>query len=369
MKHFLLFTILLVGSMSFAQGQGDLTIYSNTGDKFYVILNGIRQNDKPETNVKVTGLENPWYSCKIISASNNFEIEKNVPIKSDTLMTYRIIGKKGKYKLKFYTETAMGTSTAQTGQSVIAYHATDAPVVNQTVTTNTGNTNTGTTTQVNTNTGTGNVNVNESSTTTTTTVVTSSTTNDLGNGSGTNVTNGTGETINMNINIGETGVNANVNINENGGTNMSTSTNMNTTGNGTTTYYEETTTTTTTTSNGNITQGNIYQDDDMVVTMEPVDNNCFTSDTETDQLVKQLEGESFSDDQLRIANLAAKNKCFNATQIKKIAGVFDHSDDKLSFAKTAYDRCSDKSNYYQVMEVFTFSSDKEELEKYINSRK
>ena len=364
-----------------AQGQGDVTIYSNTGEKFFVVLNGVRQNNQAETNVKVTGLTNPFYSCKVISANKTFELEKNIAVKSDTLITYRIIEKKGKYKLRFYTQTSLGTTTAaDPNQNVVTYHSTATPTPtssNEVTTTNTIPTGTSTTTNItsttinNTNTGT--------------------TLDDNGNVRG--------ETINMNISVGENGLSTNLNVtgthpgtvNSSETITNSTSTNINgnstyeeittssstITENGQTTHYEETTTVTTTNggatnntitnntmSNGNVNNGDIYTGSG-----DANYTSCYTSDAEVDQLAKQIQAESFPDDQLRVANMAAKNKCMSAAQIKKIAGLFDHSEEQLSFAKTAYDNCSDQSNYFQVMEVFSFSSDKEALEKYINSRK
>lgn len=377
MKHFLLLFTLLLGGLSFSQGQGEVTVYSNTGEKFFVILNGIRQNDKAETNVKITGLANPYYKCKVISANRTFELDKNIIVKQDTLITYEIKEKKGKYKLRFYTETPLASAPkADPYQSTIVYHSTDNPTTN-------------------TNVNTTNANVNTTNTTTTTVNTTSTNTStDLQNGN-------VNESINMNVNVGENGISTNVNITENGmnGENVNMNTNMNTSEtistntnsnsstingnttyqetittttstseNGNTTYYEETITTTSTTNTGNYNEGNIYQDQDMTVTMESA-NNCYTTDAEADALAKQVAKESFSDDKLRVANTAAKNKCLSVAQITKVVKGFDHSEDQLSFLKAAYDNCSDQSNYYQLMETLTFSSDKEELEKYINSRR
>lgn len=357
MKQLLLSLTLFIGITSFSQSMGDLTIFSNTGDQFYVVLNGIRQNNAPETNVKVTGLTNNWYSCKIVSANNNFTIDKNVVVKYDTLITYQIINKSGKYKMRYHSEAPNGSATAQTNQAVIVYHATE------------------TSDPVNTNTG--------SSTLTTTTTTTSSTT---GMGTSTNVndgTTGTTETININMNVSETGMNVNVNAtgtdNGNMSTNSSTTTtttsssdgsyyeetSTTTTSSGDGTYYEETTTTTVTTTN---TTGDkvIYQDQEMTATIAPMD--CSFSDTDTDALIKQIEEESFSDDQQRIANMAAKKKCMHVSQIQKIAKSFTFAENKLSFLKAAYDNCPDKSDYYKLMDVLTFSGDKQELENFINTK-
>lgn len=359
MKKILLLITLLISISSMAQGQGDLTIYSNTGAKFYVILNGIRQNQNPETNVKVTGLNNNWYSCKIISEDKSFEIEKNVGVKFDTLITYRITEKKGKYKLRFFSETSLGTaSSVSADQTVIVYHTSETPTtVIETTPTETTNTT-----------------INTSTTTTSTN---GSNTQQPATSEGINGS----ESINMNVNISENGMNANVNItgtgttSEQNGISTSTTTTSSSTGvngstyfeestsasgNGTTTttYYEETSSTSSTsTDNNNVQNNNIDH------------NNCYTSDADVKNMQTQIKNENFEDDQLRVANLAAKNKCMSVAQIKVIANTFTFDDNKLSFIKTAYNNCTDQSNYYQLLEVLTFSEDKETLETFINSKK
>lgn len=382
MKHLLLLLTLFIGASSMAQGMGDVTIYSNTGDQFYVVLNGVRQNVKPETNVKVTGLTEPWYSCKIISANNNFTIEKNLPVKYDTLMTYRIIEKKGKFKLRFFSSSALGTNTVVKDQSIVTYHATENidPI---TATATTGDPQTK------------GSNTTSGMSTTTTTTTTSTSTGNENIGTSSKVNTGDGESIQMNVTITETGMGANVDMNVSGTGDeklnststsdvktVSTTTTSNTTsgtggtlreestttstssgGNGTTSYKE---TTTTTTTSGNTTdQGNLYKDDDVSFTVE---NNCSTTDEEVNALVKQVKAEAFADDQQRVANLAAQNKCMSTTQIRKVAEAFTFSENQLSFMKKAYDNCTDQSNYYTLMDVLTFSDDKEALQTYINSK-
>jgi Domain of unknown function (DUF4476) len=388
MKTFILFFTVMIGCSSFSQGKGDVTIYSNTGDKFYVVLNGIRQNNAPETNVKVTGLTNNWYECKIMSANNNFTIEKKIIVKYDTLVTYRIMEKKGKFKLKFFSQTALNTKTIVNDQTVIAYNGTENPSNNSTL--KNGNSTTS-----------NNATSNGMSTTTTTT--TSSTTSDS-NGMGSTHGGKSTETVNVNIGITENGMGTDVNISSNStgdphtemtsNSSNTTSTTTSTSSNGmgttsfeettTTTsstnnngkaYYEETTTTTTSSNdNGttystssNVDEGNLYQDDDMVVTLSTNDN-CYTSDDEVTGLTTQIKNEAFADDQARIANMAAESKCMNTDQIKRVAQSITFEDSKLDFLKKAYAKCTDQSNYYTVMETLTFSDDKKELEKYISTK-
>ena len=40
-------------------------------------------------------------------------------------------------------------------------------------------------------------------------------------------------------------------------------------------------------------------------------------------------------------------------------------DDKLTYAKYAYNNCLDKANYYQVSEIFSFSATTVELNKFL----
>jgi len=92
------------------------------------------------------------------------------------------------------------------------------------------------------------------------------------------------------------------------------------------------------------------------------------SPAEFDNLKRAVENETFSDDKLRVARVAAQSKNMRVSQIKEIARLFTFSSEQLAFTKLAYANCVDKQNYYEVMEVFTFSSDKRALEEFINAQ-
>lgn len=100
-------------------------------------------------------------------------------------------------------------------------------------------------------------------------------------------------------------------------------------------------------------------------------NNHYNSNVMTnaqfERLRSAVNNESFSDDQLRVAKHAARSKHMSVAQIKQIAELFSFSSEKLEFTKAAYRNCVDKSNYYEVMEVFTFSSDKRKLSEFIEA--
>jgi len=84
-----------------AFSQSNFTVFNNNGQAFYVILNGIKQNSLPQTNVYVSGLKNGAYSTKLIfSDGKTPDIDKNFFIDAPSDITTRIIFKKGKGKLQ-----------------------------------------------------------------------------------------------------------------------------------------------------------------------------------------------------------------------------------------------------------------------------
>jgi hypothetical protein len=70
----------LIMNLASAQIQpyGHLTIFSENGDKFFLVLNGEKINDVAQTNLRVEELTQPYYNAKIIFEDNTkTEISKN----------------------------------------------------------------------------------------------------------------------------------------------------------------------------------------------------------------------------------------------------------------------------------------------------
>ncbi|RZJ35619.1 MAG: DUF4476 domain-containing protein [Flavobacterium sp.] len=74
--------LLFVLQFGFAQMQpfGNLTIFSEDGDKFFLVLNGEKINDVAQANLRVEELTQPYYNAKII-----FEDETRTPISKNYL--------------------------------------------------------------------------------------------------------------------------------------------------------------------------------------------------------------------------------------------------------------------------------------------
>lgn len=391
----LLFNLLLLSVFSaFGQRSGDVTIYSNTGKKFFVVLNGIRQNTEAETNVYISGLTQEWYKCLVIAEDKSFSIEKTIGVKMDSVVTYQITGKKKKYKLRYYTEAARG-GVAPTEQVNVVYHPTDLPPNGGTTMQNNGQVNTG---------GGGSTN---GTTTSTTSTIQPNGTHGTGQGAGQSTGQGGGQangqgggisiginatenggTINSGVQNGTESVNINVNINATGlqtgngaGINSSyeetvTTTSSSTTINGVTTTSEETTITmningmgsTTTTSIGGM--SNAEQNislNDSYPSLDFSDGNCIASDVNMETYKTAISAESFSEGQQYLADQIALNKCLTVAQISEITSLFAFSENKITFLKAAYINCLNQADYRQLISLLTFSEDKAELEQFIIS--
>ena len=199
----------MIGLVSFSQS--NLTIFNNGGQQFYVILNGIKQNSVPMTNVSVGGIKNGSYSVKMIFADGKTaDIDKNFFIDAPSDITTRVIFKKGKGKLQLIG--MVPTVGANSSQGVITYRPdnsavySDAVVTTQTVTTQQTTTNSGTTNSTN-----GNMTTNQGGN-----VQSGSTQNGSVNINGSINTNTSGQGVNQTVTVTDpNNPNGNVNMNMN----------------------------------------------------------------------------------------------------------------------------------------------------------
>jgi len=351
-------TLTIVG---FAQQSMNLVVFSDDGQPFYLVINGVRQNVSPETNVRITDLKAEMQRVKaIFSNAGVGDVDGNVMCEFGYECTYRIRkNNKGVYKIQPFGEpVAMSTATGA-GSATVAYHAEPWPDPKPT--------STGTTSTTGTSTGTGTV-VGTTSTTTTTTTTTTG-----GETIGTNInihdgTTGTSENVNVNMSVGGIGINMDVKINESG-----TGTSTTTTG-GTTITTKETVTTTTTTGGGwddNSTWDSGSSSTTPATSGTSTATGCWYPITDTDfkAVKKNIENQSFEETRLTQAKQIIKSKgCFSSAQIKELCEAFSFEESRLEVAKYAYDYCSDKDNYYVVSEAFSFSSSTTELNEYIEKR-
>lgn len=80
-----------------------------------------------------------------------------------------------------------------------------------------------------------------------------------------------------------------------------------------------------------------------------------------------IKNENFGDDKLRIVKIAGKGQHFNIAQVKTVISQFKFDDDKIKVVELLYPKVVDRDNSHQLLDSFTFSSDKEEIEDIISN--
>jgi hypothetical protein len=124
MKRILFIIVSLLFTLySFAQSS-NVVLFTENGEKFKVILNGIRQNARPETNVKITSLKAEYFKLKIVFESQVIgEKNFNLAIEQGMESSYSIKkNSKGEYVLRLVNTVPVNQSSNNVpNQSVVVY--------------------------------------------------------------------------------------------------------------------------------------------------------------------------------------------------------------------------------------------------------
>ncbi len=327
-----IFSILLfsaiISQALFAQNN-NLIVYSQDGFKFSVILNGIRQNSEPQTNVKVTGLNATNYQIKIIFDNKMPDLDQNAYLMDggeptqNTEYTYAVAKVNEKYKLRFKSAAPVSGNAIIPQQTVVIY----TPVERVTQTTTT-------------------------------------TTNSVGRS--TNGNNGNNANIGMNVNGEGMGINMNINVNDMDG-GMSTGTSS------TTTTYSTSTTTTTSSNSGDNDDHHGHHDgnhnDHYILEGYNGEYGCPYPMGEKDfeSAKSSIKSKSFDDSKLTLAKQIIGSNCMLCSQIKELMLLITFEQTRLDLAKFAWSHNLDRGNYYKLNDAFTFESSIDELNKYTQS--
>jgi len=95
-------------------------------------------------------------------------------------------------------------------------------------------------------------------------------------------------------------------------------------------------------------------------------NDRSVSFPELQQMKETLRRENYENSRMGIARQMFDNNYFKADQVKELLQMFTFENYKLDLAKYAYRNTVDKNNYYIVNDVFSYSSSRQELTRYIN---
>lgn len=311
-KQLLIFAALVFSMMLNAQNKVNLVVFSEDAEPFYAYINGVKQNDKAESNVRITGLS-PNISLRIVFENKALpELKQNMALEPGFEHTARIKrDNKQQMKLRYFGQVPMEESASNSGSvPTVAYHSVE----------NTSPAQTETTGQIN---------------------VTSTTTHTTQSGTGS-------DNIAVNINMAGVGINMNVTGME--GATMQSSTSTTVTSSSSSNYSSE--------GSGMVTESR---------SQPATSSGCSTAMTAPnfEKMKKSIEEKPFSETKMSTAKVATKNNCLSIEQVKQICKLFSMDDDKLAYAKYAYDYCVDKGSYYQVSDVFSFSSTTDEFNKFL----
>lgn len=93
----------------------------------------------------------------------------------------------------------------------------------------------------------------------------------------------------------------------------------------------------------------------------PISNSDFKG------LIESIKNEGFDSDKLSVISIAADYHFFLVEQVLELMDLFVMSDSKLEVVKITYPKVLDKNNNFRLVSAFSFSSDKDEVKKIINS--
>ncbi len=330
----LFFNACIIGtilSYQLANAQNDLVVFSNNGEKFYLYVNGVKQNPDFETNVRVTNIKQPQVKLRVV-----FEDNKKIPDLYTNAMlmwegeekkgwefVYQIVNKAGKYKIKPYSAAEIHRES--TGDQTVVNYSNEEPAPNISVTSP------------------ANTNVSLNTQTVTSTSVT--TTNSAAQSPRSNSPNGA-----VGINISLSPNSAGIQIHDDGTTNNSS------------TSYTTSVVSTTVVSSSSTASENTAAPTTPATHPKPrTVVKCAVSDTEFENIKKSINSKSFEDSKLTVAKQICDSKCLKSSQVRDIMKLFSFEQTRLDFAKYAYKNVIDKENYYQVNDAFQFENSIEEL--------
>lgn len=126
MKHIFTLFALVISLSAFAQNS-NLIIFNNSGQQFFVVLNGIRQNSMPKTNVKIEGLAPVSYKVKIIFADGRTgDIDKNIYLEPNMEYSAQVVIKSAKKRsLRLFDLVELNTSPYGVGSETVTYRPND----------------------------------------------------------------------------------------------------------------------------------------------------------------------------------------------------------------------------------------------------
>jgi len=296
----------LISATAYSQNLSAFEIFSENGDKFTLRIDGVQINDEPASNVRAIDLKGDFFQIGVRFEDNSMgEVTQGFALNPGMEQKAIITLKRnGKYAIR------------PSGQA-FAYQPTSSPAVapepSPELTQRTAPKAAAPPAKV--------------STTTTQT------------------TERTGESVSMDVDMMGTKVGVSIKVDEGMGE-----------GTTTTTIREESYETTATPPVG----------DAPVEEVAPACSEMASGDFK--EVMASLSSKTFSDSKMTQAKQILRANCMSAAQIKTVMSTFTYEDDKLEFAKAAYDRCADPQNYWKLNDAFDYEMTIDDLNEFLESK-
>jgi len=338
------------------KAQNNIVVFSENGERFFLIVNGVKQNIDAETNVKVTDLIQPNYKIKVVFEDKAkgvvdqtiYLMNGSEPVKNYEFVYSVKINKKAGYKVRPVSAVSTAEAKTDPAQTVVHYSTTEPTTSHNNVISDGGD---------NTNGQAANTQVNQTVTKT-------------------QVTNGSANNTNVGVNMNGLGVSVNINDNTAG------------MGNSHTTVTSQTVTTTSSSSGSSGTNSNVKSLNNTpshtgggrppktTTAANPTPDytgavGCSSpiSGTEFNSVKSSISSKNFEDTKIKMAKQIIDNNCLMSTQVKEIMELFSFEETRLDLAKYAYGHTYDVGNYYKLNDAFKFESSIDELDAYIKENK
>ena len=82
---------------------------------------------------------------------------------------------------------------------------------------------------------------------------------------------------------------------------------------------------------------------------------------------KEMKNEPFKDDRMKLLNAALAGSDFTSAQCLQLTKLYTFDDDRMEIMKMMYPRIVDKGAFFTVIATLTFSSNKDEMNKFVQS--
>jgi hypothetical protein len=89
------------------------------------------------------------------------------------------------------------------------------------------------------------------------------------------------------------------------------------------------------------------------------------SESEFSQVVQRIKSQWFGSAKINTAKEELAGRYFTTLQVRQVLQLFASESDKMELAKLAYRTVVDNRNFYQLYDVFSFQSSKEELDRFV----